>query len=124
MKNNRELKKKLIELQESNSESLLSDIAENVSEEENITSYLLELYGDLGLKYSLNQEFLISHIDEITEIIKEHKELAKKYISIESYTVDASWFAYQIILQKLLQELLPPHYFHIACQAQMQGFPG
>ena len=105
MKNNRELKKKLIELQESNSESLLSDIAENVSEEENITSYLLELYGDLGLKYSLNQEFLISHIDEITEIIKEHKELAKKYISIESYTVDASWFAYQIILQKLLQEL-------------------
>lgn len=107
--NNTELEKQLLELQKGNPESILWDICEKATVDENsfnsMAEFLLSLYRDIGLRYDLANEFFDAHVDEIETIIVDNLELAKKYIEIETFRIDASFLAYQIVLQNLLVEL-------------------
>ena len=101
-----ESKSKLLEIQKNNPESLLSEICTQALEAENKNpiKFLIEMYGDLGLKYGLDKSFFIRNLDDIESTIDDNIELAKKHIRIDQFIVDASWFAHQITLQNLLVE--------------------
>ncbi|MCR9171540.1 MAG: hypothetical protein NXI10_03545 [bacterium] len=107
--NNTEIKKQLFELQKDNPESILWDICEKVLVDEHsfdtMAEFLLSLYRDNGLRYDLANEFFDAHVDEIESCIQDNLELAKKYIDIETFRIDASFLAYQIVLQELLLDL-------------------
>ena len=104
--NTTDVKNKLRELQKQESGSLLSEICAQAleAENENPITFLTEMLGDLGLKYSLDRNFFITYIDDIELAIESNTELAKKYIRIDQFSIDASWFAHQITLQNLLVE--------------------
>ena len=104
--NTKELTTKLSEINQSNPDSLLYEITTAILESnENPSELLLQLHGDLGLKYSLNKEFFLTYFHEISDIIDNNLPEAKKHISIENYTIDASWFVYQFVLELLLVNL-------------------
>ena len=104
--NTKDLTNKLSEINQNNPDSLLYEITTAILESnENPSELLLQLHGDLGLKYSLNNEFYLTHFHEITDIIANNLPQAKKYISIQNFPIDASWFAYQFVLELLLVNL-------------------
>lgn len=83
-------------------ESMKKAIAVEAIETDDPVQHLLEMYGDNGLRYSLNEECFLLYVEDIVKIIDNYEGEFPIEINRSNYTIELAFFAYQITLQDLL----------------------
>jgi hypothetical protein len=100
-----EINKKLHEMALKEPEGTLkNEIALQAIETLNPSFYLSDIYRDKGLKYDIDETFLINYISDIVSIISHSEKRHDVSLSLENFGIELSYLAFQLEVQKLLLE--------------------
>lgn len=84
--------------------SLEVDLAIQATETEDPAGHLLGMYRDKGAMYDIDDAVFIFHAEAIVKTIRNHDKEIHLILSVENYTQELSYYAYQITLQNMLIE--------------------
>lgn len=78
------------------------EIAQQAIERINPALYLKEMYQNELIKYDLDEPFFFIYVQDIVQTIENHNRPIKINLSLDDYTIELSFLAYQITLQNMM----------------------
>lgn len=83
-------------------ETITKAIVVEALETDDPVQHLRGMYGDNGLRYSLDEEYFILYVEEIVKSIQNYSGDFPIEINASNYAIELAFFAYQLTLQDML----------------------